>query len=154
MIALNAFSVDAATPTSQQFACNVSLSVASYRCFCNCVSCLGVVLCTRSFASLVRLLILCTGRRLPAARNELGAKARRQDCEHAAHYFKRRSLEEASFKGHCETSQFTHGQHTVNIRSTRGQHTVNTFRKYKEFVTFPTKAASVWWSCLKYSNIL
>ena len=151
---IECISVDAATQANQQFACIVSLSIASYCCFCNCASCLGVVLCARSFVSLVRLLILCTGRRLPAARNELGAKAHRQDWEHATHYFKGRSLEEASFKGHCETSQFTHGQHTVNIRSTHGQHTVNTFRKYKKFDTLPTKAASIWWPCLKYWNIL
>ena len=126
LLELIALSADVTTQPSQQLACIASLSVASYRCFCNCVSCSGVVLSTRSFASLVRLLILCTGRRLPAACNELGAKARKQDCEHATHYFKGRSLEEASFKGHCETSQFTHGQHTVNIRSTYGQHPENT----------------------------
>ena len=128
--------MDAATQTNQQFARIVSLSAASYRCFCNCVSCLGVVLCTRSFVSLVRLLILCTSRRLPAARNELGAKARRQESEHATHYFKGRSLEEASFKGHCETSQFTHGQHTVNIRSTYGQHGPGMLRKHMHFLQF------------------
>ena len=119
--------------------------------------CLGVVICTCSFVSSVRLLILCAGRRMSAARNELhelGAKVPRQDCKHAAH-FTGRSMEEASFKGYCETALSTHGQHTVNTRSTYGQHTVNTRSTQPINHYFPTILMEFGHNALKvYLNIL
>ena len=131
LICVLAFHADVATHRGQQFACIAWLSVASYRCFCDCVSLprgcnLHVFL--RVVGALVDSL-----RRPPNVRSSQwvewvgrrGAQAGLQACSTLHGALAGGSKFQGPLWNFAVYTRSTHGQHTVNIRSTHGQHTVN-----------------------------